>query len=117
MKLLILAMIGGMTLSSAALAADSGRTDATPGSAIDEWDDDMWSDWGAPASTTPGKNAPTEERKDDTTAGTPDFGAPSASTSFGNSDSVFRFRLVRDSEDSQPRGVRKHRPTYTRKRL
>ncbi len=118
---LILALIfAGITaVSFPAIAAEGERPSETPGSALDDWDDDMWSDWGSPATTKGGATQPEQKENADSAARDTSW-APSNSiegSGFGVNTDVIRFRLVREGISEGPRGVRKYRPTYGKKRL
>lgn len=106
-------------MSVPAFAAEGERPAETPGSALDEWDDDMWSDWGSPATTKGG--ATQAENKDPKDAPSENTFAPTTSiedSGFGVNTDIIRFRLVREGVTDGPRGVRKYRPTYgSRKKL
>ncbi len=129
-NVLILALIlMALSIGIPAFAADSGKSNAAPGSALDEWDDDVWSDWGAQPVTKGG--APDPGGKDGELpsdpytngagatppVGTPSFGGGGSSGgSFGDPNGKFRFNLVRDGI-AELKGVRKYRPAYRRKTL
>lgn len=112
-----------------AFAATEGTKPAAPQSNLDNWDDDVWADWGAqptPAGkgdeankmgdVPPNSNASNEPPLADSMAGAGAFGS-GGGTGFGESEDRIRFRLVRDGSGEGPKGVRKFRPTYGRKSL
>lgn len=120
LKILSLFVMALLAAPIASHAADNGRP---ADSGFDDWDDDMWSDWGA----QPGTNKVTD-KKDDASADTAqapagsgsDFGLPSASNNFGagtgGNSGVIRFRLVRDGDGSDISGPRKNRPVYGKRK-
>lgn len=96
--------------------AEGSKPPTTPTSGIDDWDDDVWADWGAPPSN-PKSNAqpalPNEDVPADASASLPGaLPPPPGGDGFGAGKSQVRFTLVREGLNDQPRGVRKFRPSY-----
>lgn len=123
--LILTLILMALSIGIPAFAAEGAGPSSIPGSAFDdEWDDDVWKDWGAQPSTKGG--APDSGLRDDNSSGLPkdpvgtnaglgSFGGDSGG--FGETKDKVRFNLVRDSQSDGPKGVRKYRPTYGRKTL
>lgn len=124
--LILTVILMALSIGIPAFAAEGAGPDANPGSAFDEWDDDVWSDWGAQPATTKG-GAPELTDKQDSGEDSPSSaqpGGPGGSigftgggSSFGESKGKVQFNLVREGVNDEPKGVRKFRPSYKRKTL
>jgi hypothetical protein len=121
--LILTVILMALSIGIPAFAAEGDSPSTAPGSAFDEWDDDVWSDWGAQPSTTKG-GAPELADKESTGEGaTSASGGPGSSigfsggSSFGESKGKVQFNLVREGVNDEPKGVRKFRPAYKRKTL
>lgn len=122
MKTIILVLaLSPLVWNAQAAAAEGAKATVQPRNDLENWDDDVWADWGA---------QPTAPKADDVRdnpnamadAGAPPtdtFGGAAANESangFGESPDRIRFRLVREGSEG-PRGVRKYRPQYVRRSL
>ena len=123
-KTLILVLtVAGFT-STLAHASEGSKPAVTPRNDLDNWDDDVWADWGAQPGA--GKTDEKADGKDgDSGPGsmpTTDANVASStggsigSNGFGETSDKIRFRLVREGENDGPQGVRKYRPTYGKRR-
>jgi hypothetical protein len=113
--ILILLALGLALNSGSAWGSEGPRPSAAPSSTSDDWDDDVWSDWGATPPDPNDLGDPSKSKPEDFAApGSPQAPAPS----FGGETPAggIHFRLVRRGEEG-PQGVRKHRPDYSRRSL
>ncbi|MGE0762143.1 MAG: hypothetical protein AB7N80_02580 [Bdellovibrionales bacterium] len=132
-KSIIFALMTGQIGFSASLAfANEGAKPAIqPKNDLDNWDDDVWADWGAQPSATAkdaqdnvAPAAPDLSNKDGNASASAGFGggsfgggtASGGTNGFGETTDKIRFRLVREGENNEPKGVRKYRPSYGKKR-
>ncbi len=104
---LIAALVG---VSSTTFAAEGERPAVTPRNDLENWDDDVWADWGVPPSTK--SEAETGEMAAEATSFSESATASNSSSDrFGSSPDRIQFRLVREGDEG-PKGVRKYRPKY-----
>ena len=120
-------MLAGFT-GAPAFAAEPPTPAVTPKNDLDNWDDDVWADWGAQPgsaktdekagieSKTSDANGPGSTTTTDSNASSGYGGNASGNNGFAESSDKIRFRLVREGENDELNGVRKYRPQYGKRR-
>jgi hypothetical protein len=107
-----------LSLALPVFAAEGVRPNVEPAPALDDWDDDVWSDWGAEPATKGGnsKFGTDDLPPNDLDTNKPNLAGPAGDDAMGAPKGTVRFRLVREGETDDPKGVRKYRPTYGRRK-
>lgn len=116
---LLLLYFGGL---NSAFGLDNVTPPPPPPSDIDGWDDDVWADWGSPA-TTKGGAPQAQEKQQEKTGPIDDLNTgPALNQSVGdgfgksNANNPVKFRLVREGYSDSLEGPRKFRPKYRNNR-
>ena len=111
-----------MPSNSLAFGLDKKSPPPPPRSDIDGGDDEVWADWGAPA-TTKGGAPQAQEKSQDKNGPIDDLNTgPSMNNSVGDgfgksaANGSVHFRLVREGEADSQEGPRKYRPKYGNKK-